>query len=310
MQPDGNPRRGGSFGFGIVLVAVGIVLLILNWRPNFDPWPYVWRYWPVALIVLGLGKLYDHMRRKNNPQAGGSGWISGGAIAVLVIVGVLGFAVHTTHISYSRNTLHETQSVEKQGAQSVVAHIDMPAGQLTIGGGSARLLDADFTYGDAEGKPQVDYSASGTTGRVDINQQGGGIHFGNTENNWNLRFGDLPIEMELEMGAGQSDLNLRGIDLTRLRISIGAGETNVDLTGDRKKDLNADIQGGVGQATVRLPRNVGVVIKADGGIGSIDTVGLRLEGGRYVNDAYGKSPVTIHMNIEGGVGEIRLIQEP
>jgi hypothetical protein len=29
-----------------------------------------------------------------------------------------------------------------------------------------------------------------------------------------------------------------------------------------------------------------------------------------VNDVYGKSPVTSHLNVEGGVGQISLTQEP
>ena len=73
--------------------------------------------------------------------------------------------------------------------------------------------------------------------------------------------------------------------------------------------FRANIQGGVGQVTVRLPKNVGGQIHALGGIGAVNAHGLRRDGETYVNDAYGKSPVTIRMNIHGGVGEINLDQE-
>jgi len=66
----------------------------------------------------------------------------------------------------------------------------------------------------------------------------------------------------------------------------------------------------VGQAVIRLPRKIGVVGHASGGIGSIDASGLKRDGEQYTNDAYGKSPVTIHLKVEGGVGQISLIQEP
>jgi hypothetical protein len=185
----------------------------------------------------------------------------------------------------------------------------MPAGQLTIDGGGSQLLDANFTYSDDMEKPIVNYSVSGTSGQLDIRQNDtGGIHFGPRHEEWTLKFGDTPMEMEIQMGAGQGDLNLQHVDLSRLRIEMGAGEINVNLTGDRKRNLTADIQGGVGSATIRLPKDVGVQVRAEGGIGSVDTEGLRKEGNYYVNDAYGKSPITIRMNIEGGVGEIRLIK--
>jgi len=73
---------------------------------------------------------------------------------------------------------------------------------------------------------------------------------------------------------------------------------DVDLTGDRKTDLTADIEGGVGQANIRLPKNVGVIAHASGGIGSIDVHGLKHDGDSYTNDAYGKSPATIHLKVE------------
>jgi len=99
------------------------------------------------------------------------------------------------------------------------------------------------------------------------------------------------------------------VPLTRLDLNIGAGQMDVDLTGDRKTDLTADIEGGVGQANIRLPKNVGVIAHASGGIGSINVRGLKHDGDSYTNDAYGKSPATIHLKVEGGIGEIVLSQE-
>ena len=49
-------------------------------------------------------------------------------------------------------------------------------------------------------------------------------------------------------------------------------------------------------------------MNAQGGIGSVSAHGLKKDGDAYVNDAYGKSPVTIDMTIHGGVGSINLIQ--
>jgi hypothetical protein len=66
----------------------------------------------------------------------------------------------------------------------------------------------------------------------------------------------------------------------------------------------------VGQANIRLPKNVGVIARASGGIGSISVHGLKHDGDSYTNEAYGKSPATLHLKVEGGIGEIVLTQEP
>jgi hypothetical protein len=119
----------------------------------------------------------------------------------------------------------------------------------------------------------------------------------------------VPLELEIDIGAGRSDLNLANIDLTRLQVNVGAGQANVDLTGERRKDLQAQIHGGVGEAIIRLPKSIGVVATAHGGLGSIDVHGLKNEDGQYVNAAYGKSPNTLRLSVEGGIGHIRLEEE-
>jgi hypothetical protein len=197
-----------------------------------------------------------------------------------------------------------------QGAKSVNADIEMPAGKLLLSGGSSRLLDAEFNYRTAEGKPRAVYTVSGDRGQLDITQEEKHIHFGGRRNDWTLRFGNaIPLDLKLELGAGQSDLNLSGMDITRLEVNIGVGQMNLDLTGDRKEDLLVDIQGGVGSARIKLPKNIGVHVDASGGIGSVNAHGMRREGDAYVNDAYGKTHPTIQVNVQGGVGEISLVPE-
>jgi hypothetical protein len=132
-----------------------------------------------------------------------------------------------------------------------------------------------------------------------------------SDNHWTLHLAnDVPLEIKIDMGAGHGNLRLRDIAVTRLNLDMGAGQVDVDLTGDRKSDLTADIEGGVGEANIRLPKNVGVIVHASGGLGTIDAHGLKHDGDEYTNELYGKSPVTIHLKVEGGVGRIVLTQEP
>ncbi len=203
------------------------------------------------------------------------------------------------------------QTVDLQGAKSAYARLEIGAGQLTINGGASHVLDADFRYSYSYEAPRVDYHVDGGVGQLNISQESHSVHFGRSENDWNLHFSkDIPLELKVDMGAGQGDLHFRDVPLTRLDLHIGAGQMDVDLTGDRKTDLTADIEGGVGQANIRLPKNVGVIAHASGGIGSIDVHGLKHDGDSYTNDAYGKSTATIHLKVEGGIGQITLNVEP
>jgi hypothetical protein len=299
----------------ILLIAVGALFLYANYRPAFDPWPVLATYWPLILIFVGLGKMWDSTRQRNNPESGRRSSI-GSTIGVLAFVLVLIVLIwHGRAFSHERGFAsfirHESRTVERQNAQSVKASLEASAGQLTIGGGSNHLLDADFNFGESYGHPNVEYNVSGGVGQLSISQGDERTHFGTSHNEWNLHFSnDVPLELKISMGAGQGHLRLRDLQVTRLDMEMGAGQADVDLTGERKKDLDADLEGGVGQATIRLPKNVGVVVHASGGIGTIDAHGLKHDDDEYTNEAYGKTPATIHLTVQGGVGQISLIQEP
>jgi hypothetical protein len=314
MPQDAQPRR-VSLVFPIILIALGALFLFHNWRPAFDPWPILSTYWPLILIFVGVGKIWDTTYRSRNPNAppGISVGATFGALAFVVVLVFLfwhGRGFSRRHGFYS-GSQHTSQSVDLQGAKSAHASLELGAGQLTINGGDSRMLDADFTYDGSFDAPRVSYTVNDGVGHLNISQESHGPHFGRSQNDWNLHFSkDIPLELKVDMGAGQGNLHFHDIPLSRLDLNIGAGQMDVDLSGDRKTDLVADIEGGVGQASIRLPKNVGVIAHASGGIGSIQSHGLKHDGDSYTNDAYGKSPATIHLKVEGGIGQITLGVEP
>ena len=316
MAQDGTPRR-SSLVFPVLLIALGAIFLYGNWHPSFDPWPILWTYWPLILIFIGLGTIWDHWRRRQNPDAarGSSMGASLGTIAFVIILVLLFW--HGRNTNHWRGSSvyamqHQSRTVDRGNAKSVRVNLEMGAGDLNVNGGSSHLFEGDFDYRSTSGAPRVDYSVSGTQGDLRVSQDDSGSHIRTTsDNNWTLHFAnDIPLEIKIDMGAGHGNLRLRDIDVTRLTLDIGAGQVDLDLSGDRKSNLTADIEGGVGEANIRLPKNIGVIVNASGGIGSIDAHGLKHDGDEYTNDAYGKSPVTIHLKVEGGVGRINLTQEP
>jgi hypothetical protein len=185
----------------------------------------------------------------------------------------------------------------------------MGAGELNLTGGADQLMEGDFSYNVADWKPEVSYDVGGDEGELVVKQGGaGGSNLGGeARNEWEIRLNDeLPTDLVVQMGAGESDLDLASLALEGLKLQMGAGKTTVDLTGDYAQGFKASIQGGVGEAKVLLPSGVGVKAKAQGGLGKIDAEGLQRVGDSYVNDAYGESDVTLNVEVQGGVGEINL----
>ncbi len=298
-------QRSRSIFGPALIIGIGVLLLVSNLWPGVDPWPFISRYWPLLLVFIGLAKLWDRFQTLP-PGEAPRPILSGGEITLIVLILIFGGAL--TRGSASSKMSHTTETVDRKDADSARIDIEMGAGRLKVGPGTSKLLEATFDFSEAEGMPRVDYNVVDKEGRLNISQSGRGIHFGRTRNTWDLRLNkDVPSQLHIKMGAGENTLNLGSITLSRLEIEMGAGELNLDLRGNWKKDLDAEIHGGAGEANIYLPRDVGVRVYATGGIGSINASGLRRDGATYINDAYGKSPVTLRVNVQGGVGEINLI---
>lgn len=90
---------------------------------------------------------------------------------------------------------------------------------------------------------------------------------------------------------------------------MGVGELNLDLRGKPKRGYDVRVHGGVGEATIRLPNDVGIKAEARGGIGQIEMRGLEKRGDRWVNAGHEDADVTIHLNVAGGIGAIRVLVE-
>jgi len=204
---------------------------------------------------------------------------------------------------------HESQSVGLENAQSARAELRMGAGELNLTGGADALMEADFSYNVSDWKPEVNYDVNGDTGELRVEQGSSeGVRLGgDARNEWDLRLNDeVPTNLVVKMGAGESDLDLDSLTLMGLTLQMGAGKTTVDLTGDYGRSFDANIEGGVGEATVLVPSEVGVRVRAEGGLGKINAEGFQREGDSYVNDAYGNSDITLDVDVRGGVGEINL----
>jgi hypothetical protein len=212
----------------------------------------------------------------------------------------------TTSVNQNRT---ESQSVEIKSVTSARVQIDFPAGELTVQDGARSLMDADFQYNVDKWKPQVQYRENGNQGELMVNQPGsdqlpvGGV----LVNTWKLLLkNDIPMDLTISTGAGNSNLDLGGLDLLVLEIETGVGTTNIDLDGDWDHDVTASIQGGVGELKVNLPSQMGVRIEMETALVTVNTNGLIVAENGYINKAYGTSPHTLTLKLEAGVGSVAL----
>jgi hypothetical protein len=208
------------------------------------------------------------------------------------------------------DTQDEREAIPLGGAESATVEIRFGAGKLEVeAGASDQLLAGHFRYNVKRWAPEVTYEGSVLTVKQGgMEQEDWGIPTGNVRNEWKLEFSpEIPLEMDVEVGAGDGELDFSGLQLAELELDLGAGDFEVRFdepneaqmglltldTGASKLEVvgighagpeRVRIQGGVGDITLDFtgawPRSSDVQITA--GVGAVtlrlpDDVGVRVE---------------------------------
>lgn len=201
----------------------------------------------------------------------------------------------------------ESRTIPLDQSEESRVDLNMGAGELRVRGGASSFMEGRFTYNRLRLRPEISYSSGGFRSHLKIQEPNHAATSGH-KYAWDLQFNnEKPLDLEVNFGAGESRLDLEDVTLRRVEVHMGVGELKMDLRGTPKNDYSVFIRGGVGEATVYLPQNVGIEADVQGGIGDIQAPGLEKRDGRYVNQAYGHAKTNVHLDVRGGIGAIHLI---
>ena len=302
-------RRPGIVG-PLILITIGVLLLLnqLGKLP-WDLWLNVWRFWPVIFILIGVDILVSASRSTLL-------YILGLLLAIAVIGGIIAYAVLQAGPLAAGEPAAGTEAIQEalQGAAS---------GRVTLRPGVARLrvaaladspnfVEGEIQYGRDSLKVEKEYSVGG--GQAVLTLRSGSrstqfFRFGQqTSERWDLRFSPrLPLELIVNAGVGDMDLDLGALKVTRLELDAGVGSLNVTLPTDAGT-TRASINAGVGSISVHIPSGVGARVHVSRGLGSVSIHSDRLirSGNDYVSADYDTAENRVDLNVNGGVGSISI----
>ncbi len=198
--------------------------------------------------------------------------------------------------------------LEKGSTETANVDLNMAAGEMNLSGGASKLVEGRFEFNVPSWDPEVKTTNDGSEATIRISQPHNAHLGGDRHYVWDLQLNNqVLLNLAINCGAGQAKLDLGDLDLRQVQVHMGAGQVNLDLRGKPTRDYQVDISGGVGQATVHLPEDVGIWAEAHGGLGSVTVTGLDKKDDHWQNNLYDKAKVNVHLKVEGGIGEIRII---
>ncbi|MBM3310640.1 MAG: hypothetical protein FJY80_03940 [Candidatus Aminicenantes bacterium] len=209
----------------------------------------------------------------------------------------------------SRVVQTTTASAPLENAVSADVRIRPGAGEVTVRGSDIdTLMNGTFRFNRRHWEPRVDFLKVGDRSRLVVERRRSRTLFlGTVRNTWDIALTNrIPLDLDFDFGAGEARLDLRGLKLNSLTIDMGVGDLTLDLSGPRAESLEASIDGGIGHATIFLPSEIGVRLRIDGGLGSINAPGFIKSERYFTNEAYGKTPTTIDLEVDAGIGSIDL----
>jgi hypothetical protein len=203
--------------------------------------------------------------------------------------------------------VNEHHEVDRGAATAAKVSLDMTAGDLEVRAGATKLLEGDFSFNVPSLKPEIQYAVAGGTGTLKVSQ---GSNSGGSENVWRVSLDDkTPVDLEITLGAGDAKLTLGRLNLQNLSIRLGAGDLDVDLRGTPAKSYSVKVQAGAGDTTILLPASVGISASTSGLLGDSNVSGLEKRDGRWVNTQAANSAVTVDVQVQHAIGDLKLRAE-
>ncbi len=257
MSESNKPRERVNILGPVLLIAIGVVLLlntmgVLEW----SVWLTIIQLWPVLLIAAGLDLLLG--RRS----------IWGSILASVLVIGVLAGALWLAASDQVPGGAGQVaQEIQQPLGEATSAEVQLsPAiGRLAIEAlpEAANLVEGTIYHNQNEEVQET--FEDGTRASYSLRSEGGNwVPFGTSGLSRLWELGLTPgaaLDLEADVALGEVHLDLTGLQLERLKVSIGLGGTQVTLP--TSGSFEGSVESGIGVTEIVVPDGMAVRIEAN-----------------------------------------------
>ena len=218
------------------------------------------------------------------------------AILVLALASIAcGFSIDLPERQKAGPEVKESITVADPESDETRLSLSFGAGKLNVSPGAQNLVDGTVVYNVKELKPEIQKNGNS----IEIKQ--GDFHslppFDNLKNEWDLKVSDTPLDLVVQAGAYEGQLELGGLSLRSLTVKDGASHVEVSFLEPNQTEM-ALLRYETGASDVKLT-----------GLANANFSTLKFSGGagNYTLDFSGELQRDATVTIDSGLGNLSLI---
>jgi uncharacterized protein DUF2154 len=218
------------------------------------------------------------------------------AILVLALASMAcGFSIDLPERQKAGPEVKESITVADPKSDETRLTLSFGAGKLTLSPGAQNLVEGTAIYNVKELKPEILKNGNS----IEIKQ--GDFHtlpaFDNLKNEWNLQVNDTPIDLTVQAGAYEGNLELGGLSLKSLTVRDGASHVDLSFLKPNQTEM-ALLRYETGASDVKLT-----------GLANANFSTLTFSGGagNYTLDFSGELQRNATVTVESGLGNLSLV---
>jgi hypothetical protein len=218
------------------------------------------------------------------------------AILVLALASMAcGFSIDLPERQKAGPEVEESITVADPKSDETRLTISFGAGKLTLSPGAKELVDGTVIYNVEELKPEILKDGS----NIEIKQGDfkGLPLFDDLKNEWDLQLSDVPLDLTVQAGAYDGNLELGGLSLKSLTVRDGASHVGLSFMEPNQTEMSM-LRYQTGASDVKLT-----------GLANANFSTLAFSGGagNYTLDFSGELQRDATVTVESGFGNLSLI---
>lgn len=331
MEENNSEKR--DIVFAIFLIFIGIIFLfnttgVVGW----GIWEYIFRFWPVFLILGGIKLILGHSVVTEIV-------ITTLAIILFLVAGISSYISYTSKFipflptkiqDYLKenpdwlsptvgNDINENTKISTSKYENItkrVLNVNVGASKFSLSDSDTDdeyiALNSVYTKGYIE--PSLESEKEDEVLNIKFETVSpSGFRFWNRRSpEFNLVLGskDLPTDISVILGAGKGVIDLDEVVLNEVTTKVGAGELIATFKENALPEkLSLDI--GAGSVVLNIPKEVGYNLSYDLGVGEIsqnnNSIASALgKNDEYVSSNYDEAEVKIEIVARVGVGSLKI----